>query len=129
MYCPWEKSRPFQKKYKKEIFDLVLPHLNFWLATEKCYFETKLLQYHDWTKIKSVQSWYCSSLVSLCSSSEVAAVNVLKKGVVKNSAKLTGKQLFWCLFSCSSFCSLWEIWLRWTHQLTFVVGCLLWINN
>ena len=47
MHCPREKSRPFQKKYKKEIFDLVLPHLNFWLATEKCYFETKLLQYHD----------------------------------------------------------------------------------
>ena len=34
MYCPWEKSRPFQKKYKKETFDLVLPHFNFWLATE-----------------------------------------------------------------------------------------------
>ena len=35
---PREKSHPFQKQYKKEIFHLVLPHFNFWLAAAKCYY-------------------------------------------------------------------------------------------
>ena len=29
---------PFLKEYKNEIFRLVLPHFNFWPATEKCYY-------------------------------------------------------------------------------------------
>ena len=62
------------------------------------------------------------------SSSEAATVIVLKKGVLKNSAKLTGKHMCWSLFSrfsCSSFLALLgEIWLRWIHQLTFVVDRL-----
>ena len=33
-----EKSLPFQKKYKKEIFHLISPHFNFWLAIEKFYY-------------------------------------------------------------------------------------------
>ena len=35
---PRQKSRPFQKEYKEEIFHLVLPHFNFWLAIEKCFY-------------------------------------------------------------------------------------------
>ena len=34
----WEKSHHFQKEYKKEVFHLVLPHFDFWLAIEKCYY-------------------------------------------------------------------------------------------
>ena len=33
-----EKSHPFQKEYKKEIFHLVLPYFNFWPAIKKCYY-------------------------------------------------------------------------------------------
>ena len=35
---PREKSRPFQKEYQRKFFHLVLPHFNFWLAIEKCYY-------------------------------------------------------------------------------------------
>ena len=35
---PRQKSRPFQKEYKEEISHLVLPHFNFWLAVEKCFY-------------------------------------------------------------------------------------------
>ena len=35
---PRQKSRPFQKEYKEEISHLVLPHFNFWIAVEKCFY-------------------------------------------------------------------------------------------
>ena len=35
---PQYKSHPFQKEYKKEIFNLVLAHFNIWLAIEECYY-------------------------------------------------------------------------------------------
>ena len=38
LHHPREKSSPFQKEYKKEIFNLVSPHFNFWFAIEKCYY-------------------------------------------------------------------------------------------
>ena len=38
LYHPQEKSCPFQKEYKKEIFHLVFRHFNFWPAIEKCYY-------------------------------------------------------------------------------------------
>ena len=41
LHRPRKKSHPFQKEYKKEIFHLVLPDVNFWLAIEKCYYVPK----------------------------------------------------------------------------------------
>ena len=38
LHRPRKKSHPFQKEYKKEIFHLVLPHFNLWLAIEKFYY-------------------------------------------------------------------------------------------
>ena len=34
LHRPREKSCSFKKEYKEEIFHLVLPHFNFWLAIE-----------------------------------------------------------------------------------------------
>ena len=37
--APFSREKlPFLKEYKTEIFHLVLPHFNFWPATEKCYY-------------------------------------------------------------------------------------------
>ena len=38
LHRPRKKSHPFQKEYKKEIFHLVLPHFNLWLAIENFYY-------------------------------------------------------------------------------------------
>ena len=35
---PSRENLPFLKEYKNEIIHLVLPHLKFWPAIEKCYY-------------------------------------------------------------------------------------------
>ena len=100
LHRPREKSCSFKKEYKEEIFHLVLPHFNFWLAIEKYFYVPISTDCQNNSK-RIIQRWH------LFDRDVIAVVWFRQQGVLKNSAKLTGKHLCWSLFSCSSFCSLW----------------------
>ena len=68
----------------------------------------------------------CSSLVLSCSSSEAATITVLKKKVfLKILQHLQENTCPGVSFLALLFVPCGEIWLRWIHQLTPMVGHLL----
>ena len=88
---PSRENLPFLKEYKNEIIHLVLPHLKFWPAIEKCYYLSISASCQVIHNESFKDQSGCSSMVSLCSSSEAVTGGIIKKLCSKKFRKIHRK--------------------------------------